>query len=116
MNNYPPQLPPPSQGGYNPFNPYQGYDPNADYVPWLPGRQSPRFLPIVIVVGALLICSCCAFLFGVVVGIELPGFLAPSNSEQPNNSSNNEPQPQDEAPPEESAPQNFQWRVIYPNT
>lgn len=97
---YPPQLPPPGGGGYNPFNPYQGYDPNVDYIPWLPGRQSARFLPIAIIVGAILLCSCCSFLFGIVVGIELPGFLAPSPSQNNDNFNDG----------------GFNWRVIYPNT
>lgn len=114
MNNYPPQLPPPQQsGGYNPFNPYQGYDPNSDYVPWLPGKQGPRFLPIAIIVAAILVCSCCSFLAGTVFGIELPGFLAPSpNSQNNNNNNNNNQEPTPEDTPESS---NFMWQVVYPN-
>lgn len=114
MNQYPPQPPqltPP--GGYNPFNPYSGYDPSQDYVPWLPGRQGPRFLPIALIVGAVLICSCCAFLTGIIVGIELPDLLAPSNPPQQN---------QDQPPPEEPTPEeptpeggSFHWRILYPN-
>ncbi len=101
MNIYPPQLPPPPQqpGGYNPFNPFGGYDPGMDYIPWLPGRTSPRFLPYLIVAGVILICSCCSFLVGVVFGIELPGVIAPSPSA---------------APPSEPTPESFQWRVAYP--
>lgn len=105
MNNYPnqpPQLPP---GNYNPFNPYSGYDPNADYVPWMPGRQSPRFIPILIVVAIVLVCSCCAFFTGTIFGIELPGMLgvdaAPSQQQ-------NEPPPN-----EEPTPESFNYRVTY---
>ncbi|TAH49977.1 MAG: hypothetical protein EYC68_15500 [Chloroflexota bacterium] len=122
MNSYPPQLPPPQQpGGYNPFNPYQGYDPSADYVPWLPGRQGPRFIPIAIVAAAILICSCCSFLAGTIFGIELPGMIAPSTSSPPrdqnNQPSSEEPTPE-EPTPEEPAPQEggFHWQVIYPQT
>lgn len=104
MNRYPPsppQLPPPQPpGGYNPFNPFSGYDPNIDYVPWLPGRQGPKFLPYAIVVGAIVICSCCSFLVGVVFGIELPGFLQPSSP------------PAQVQPEEEPTPNSFQWRLV----
>jgi len=115
LNQYPPQLPPPQQpGGYNPFNPYQGYDPNADFVPWLPGRQGPRFLPIALILGAILFCSCCTFFVGIVIGIELPGILAPSPSSQRNQRN---AQPTDEPAPEESpTPEGFKWRVVYPNS
>lgn len=111
MNNYPPQLPPPPQGpsGYNAFNPYQGYDPNADYVPWIPGKQGPRFLPIALIVGAILICSCCAFLAGTVFGIELPGFLAPSSSSQ----NSNDQQSPDANPTDEPTPSSMIWQVVY---
>lgn len=115
MNNFPPQLPSPQQsGGYNPFNPYQGYDPNLDYAPWLPGgRQNPRWLPIAIIVGAVLLCSCCAFLVGIVVGIELPSFLAPSdNSQQNQNDNTGDPSNQDGSNSEDGS---FHWRVVYPN-
>lgn len=111
MNNYPPQLPPPPpSGGYNPFNPYQGYDQSADYIPWLPGRQGPRFLPIALIVGAILICSCCSFLAGTIFGIELPGFLGPSSSSQSNT------QPGDQPPPEEPTPESFMWQVVIVRT
>lgn len=115
MNNYPPQLPPPPpQGpsGYNPFNPYQGYDPNADYVPWIPGRQGPRFLPIAIIVAAILVCSCCAFLAGTVFGIELPGYLAPSPTSGQNQNQNDNQQPTDEPSPTDT-PGGLMWQVIY---
>jgi hypothetical protein len=102
---YPPQLPPP--GGYNPFNPYGGYDPNLDYVPWLPGRQSPRFLPIAIVVGAILLCSFCAFCAGVIVGIELPGFIAPSSSQDQN------PDIDNGGAAEEPTPESYHWHLTY---
>lgn len=110
LNNYPPQPPQyppqlPAPGGYNPFNPYQGYDPNIDYVPWLPGRQGARFLPMAIIVGSILLCSCCSFLFGIVVGIELPGFLEPSPPPENN---------QEFQDPGNSG--GFHWQVIYPNT
>lgn len=110
LNNYPnqpPQLPP---GGYNPFNPYGGYDPSADYVPWLPGRQSPRFLPLAMIVIAILLCSCCAFFAGTIFGIELPGLLGvDASSGQPQQG------PQDEQPTEEPTPESFQYRVVYGN-
>lgn len=109
MNTYPnqpPQLPP---GNYNPFNPYGGYDPAADYVPWLPGRQSPRFLPIVLVVVAVFLCSCCAFFAGTIFGIELPGLLGvDASSAQPKDAA-----PQDEQPTEEPTPESFEYRVVY---
>jgi hypothetical protein len=111
LNNYPPQPQLPAPGGYNPFNPYSGYDPNADYVPWLPGRQGPRFLPIAIIVAAILICSCCSFLAGTVFGIELPGLLQPSNSGQQNPGQ----QPQQEPTQEEPPPGSFMWQVTHVN-
>lgn len=104
MNNYPnqpPQLPP---GNYNPFNPYSGYDPNADYVSWMPGRQGPRFLPIAIVVAVVLLCSCCAFMTGIVFGIELPGMLGVDASSA---------QPQQDQPIDEPTPESFNYHVIY---
>ncbi len=103
MNNYPPEPPPQNPSTYNPFNPYAGYDPNADYVPWLPGRQGPRFLPVVIIVAAILICSCCAFLVGVVTGIELPGIIAPPPP----------PPNQEQPPPEAPTPESFHWQISY---
>jgi hypothetical protein len=110
--NYP-QLPPPQQpGGYNPFNPYQGFDPNADYVPWLPGRQGPRYLPIAIVVGAILLCSCCSFLVGTVFGIELPCLIAPSSCSSDQNQ--NAPQRQNQNPADTPTQEPFEWRLIYP--
>lgn len=98
---FPPQLPPP--GGYNPYNPYQGYDVGPDYIPWLAGRKNSRYLPMALIVGAVLLCSCCAFLFGIVVGIELPGFLAPSSYQN------------GDAPPTEDTG-GFHWQVTYPKT
>ncbi len=107
MNNYPnqpPQLPP---GNYNPFNPYSGYDPNADYVSWMPGKQGPRFIPIVIIVALVLVCSCCAFFAGTVFGIELPGILgADAAPASPNKT-------QDEPTPAEPTPESFHYRVVY---
>jgi hypothetical protein len=109
LNNYPPQLPPPQPpGGYNPFNPYQGYDPNADYIPWLPGRQGPRFIPIALIVGAILICSCCSFLIGTIFGIELPAILSPTSASPPN-----ENPPGEDVPPDEGG---FHWQVVYPTS
>jgi hypothetical protein len=109
LNNYPnqpPQLPP---GNYNPFNPYSGYDPSADYVPWMPGRQGPRFIPIAIVVAIVLVCSCCAFFSGTIFGIELPGLLGvDASSSQPQNAA-----PQDAAPTDEPTPSSFNYHVIY---
>lgn len=106
LNNYPnqpPQLPP---GNYNPFNPYSGYDPSADYVPWLPGKQSPRFIPIAIVVALLFVCSCCAFFAGTLFGIELPGILGVDAAPQDT--------PSDELPPEEEpTPETFHYHVSY---
>jgi len=107
LNNYPnqpPQLPP---GNYNPFNPYSGYDPNADYVSWMPGRQGPRFIPIVIIVAIILVCSCCAFFTGTIFGIELPGMLGVDAAPQDNSAP-------DQAPPDaEPSPESFPFRVIY---
>lgn len=110
MINYPPQPPQlPPGGGYNPFNPYSGYDPNADYVPWLPGRQGPRFIPIALIAGAILLCSCCSFLAGTIFGIELPGLLIPSAPSSPAS-------PQQEAPPQaEPTPESSMWQVSYQN-
>jgi hypothetical protein len=104
---YPPQLPPqlPPSSGYNPYNPYQGYDPGMDYIPWLPGRGGSRFLPIAIIVGAVLLCSCCSFLVGVVIGIELPGIMGAAPEEPPENTRIRD-----------SAPGAFEWRVTYPNS
>jgi hypothetical protein len=105
---YPPQLPPP--GGYNPYNPYGGYDPNIDYVPWMPGRQAPRYLPIAIIVGAVLLCSFCSFCFGVIVGIELPAIIAPSSSQENTDSGSGDQQ--EDAPTPEGG---FMWRVVIAN-
>lgn len=109
MNNYPPQLPPPPppSGGYNPFNPYQGYDPNADYIPWLPGRQGPRFLPILLIVAAILICSCCSFLAGGIIVYELDGI---------NHASASAPDQPPEQPTDEPTPESFSWQVVIPNS
>jgi len=78
-----------------------------DYVPWLPGRQGPRFIPIAIVVGAILLCSFCAFCAGVVTGIELPGIIAPTPPD--NNSPSDTPQ-------DEPTPESFMWQVVYSQT
>lgn len=108
MNNYPPQLPPPPpSGGYNAFNPYQGYDQNADYIPWLPGRQSPRFLPILLIAAAILICSCCSFLTGAILVYELDGINHPSSPAP-------QQQPQDQPTPEPT-PEGF-FLHLSPNT
>lgn len=109
MNNYPnqpPQLPP---GNYNPFNPYSSYDPNADYVSWLPGRQGPRFLPIVIVVAVVLLCSCCAFFTGTIFGIELPGMLGADSKPPAQDNAPQDQPPQDNQP----TPESFNYHVTY---
>lgn len=109
MNNYPNQPPSLPPGNYNPFNPYAGYDPGADYVPWMPGRQGPRFIPIAIIVAVVLFCSCCSFFAGTIFGIELPGFLGADASSPPTR----EPTPEEKAPTDEPTPESFHYRVIY---
>lgn len=132
---YPPQLPPGPPSGYNPFNPYPGFDPNQDYVTWLPGRQSPRFLLIAFVTVLVLLCSCCAFAGGVVSGIELTAFLpapapTPVRSQPPPNRNPTEvptepaqdqnqdvptdvPQDQQGVPTDEPTPSSFNLHISY---
>lgn len=75
MANFPSNPPPPP--GYPSQNPYS-YDPNYDYVPWLPGRQGPNVRWIIAIVAVALFCGCCGLLMGTILGIELPGILQPS--------------------------------------
>jgi hypothetical protein len=66
-------------------------------------------LPLVIALALLIVCSCCSFLVGVVIGIELPGFFqpAPQQLEQQDQGAS----PDEPFLEEEPTPESHIWRV-----